>query len=182
MRCKQMAGALFVVGARPRAVVGASAPPLLCDQPAHGRDRPCHIRIGWFRRQRKADGLSPNPHGVGPLFGRPAEASLVMRMLRYKEVVHAGADAACVHRVEELGAGDMMAFPIHHAIEPRGGERQAYVVLAVQGSVRSMPQPVKSRVLRVASDAPRERAMAAIMASNWLMGRPLVLRLAAMSA
>jgi len=44
------------------------------------------------------------------------------------------------------------------------------------------PQSAKSRTLRVARLAPLERAMAAIMASNWLMGLPDCLRAAAIYA
>lgn len=42
--------------------------------------------------------------------------------------------------------------------------------LSVQGSTTAIPQSVKSRRLRVASRAPRDRATAAICASNWLIG------------
>jgi hypothetical protein len=51
-----------------------------------------------------------------------------------------------------------------------------------QGLMISMPQSVKSLTLRVASLAPRDRAIAAIMASNRLIGLPAALREAAISA
>jgi hypothetical protein len=46
----------------------------------------------------------------------------------------------------------------------------------------STAQLSKSFVLRVARLAPRERAIAAIIASNWLIGLPAVRRAAAISA
>lgn len=45
-----------------------------------------------------------------------------------------------------------------------------------------MPQPSKSRTLRVASVAPRERAMPAIMAFATLVGRPTLRRWVRISA
>ncbi len=55
-------------------------------------------------------------------------------------------------------------------------------VYAVHGLMTSTPQSSKSFTLRVARLAPRERAIATIMASNWLIGLPAVRREAAISA
>ena len=43
---------------------------------------------------------------------------------------------------------------------------------AVHGFTTSVPQSSKSLMLRVARLAPLDRAMATIMASNWLIGLP----------
>ena len=56
------------------------------------------------------------------------------------------------------------------------------LVYAVHGLMTSTPQSSKSFTLRVARLAPRERAIATIMASNWLIGLPAVRREAAISA
>ncbi|KAG1345564.1 hypothetical protein G6F61_014796 [Rhizopus arrhizus] len=45
-----------------------------------------------------------------------------------------------------------------------------------------MPQSAKSLTLRVARLAPRDRAIPAIIASNWLTGLPIARRSAAISA
>jgi len=59
---------------------------------------------------------------------------------------------------------------------PRASMRTAYVrriVHSTHGLMTSMPQPSKSFALRVARLAPCERVIAAMVASNWLMGRPV---------
>lgn len=61
----------------------------------------------------------------------------------------------------------------------KGIEQGAYTL---QGSITSIPQSAKSRTLRVASRAPRERVMAAIIASKGLMGLPKPFLAAAISA
>lgn len=48
-----------------------------------------------------------------------------------------------------------------------------------QGSISVTPQPSKSRILRVANAAPRERATPAIIASGMATGRPCTRRAAA---
>lgn len=53
---------------------------------------------------------------------------------------------------------------------------------ASQGLVISIPHSIKSFTFRVASVAPQERTMAAIIASNWLIGLPALLREAEISA
>lgn len=50
------------------------------------------------------------------------------------------------------------------------------------GSMTAISHPEKSFTLRVASAAPLERAQAAIMASNWLIGLPRFLRVTAILA
>jgi hypothetical protein len=51
-----------------------------------------------------------------------------------------------------------------------------------QGLTIAAPVSAKSATLRVAIEAPRETAMAAICASNWLIGRPMARRWAAIAA
>ena len=53
---------------------------------------------------------------------------------------------------------------------------------ALHAFITSIPQSIKSLLFRVASAAPRDWVMAAIMASNWLIGRPMSLREAAITA
>jgi len=50
------------------------------------------------------------------------------------------------------------------------------------GFITSMPQLSKSAVFRVARLAPCKRAIEAIIASNWLIGRPVIFRAAPISA
>lgn len=51
-----------------------------------------------------------------------------------------------------------------------------------QGSIRAMPQPLKSRTLRVASAAPRECTMPTTIKSGWSTGRAYVRLAAAIAA
>ena len=48
---------------------------------------------------------------------------------------------------------------------------------STQGLMTAMPQPSKSDIFLVASLAPRDRVIAAICESTWLMGRPVRCRL-----
>jgi len=48
---------------------------------------------------------------------------------------------------------------------------------STQVLMTAMPQPSKSDIFLVASLASRDRVIAAICASNWLMGRPVRCRL-----
>src|SRR6185437_4179047 len=61
-----------------------------------------------------AYGLAADAHGVGPLLRLPAEMLLVIRVLRYGKVMHAGADAARVHGIEEIVAGNPAVRLVHH--------------------------------------------------------------------
>src|SRR5690348_6769184 len=82
--------------------------------PMHGIDHPFHILVRKFRRQRQAYGLPANLHGVGPLFRLPTEALMVIRMFRNGKIMHAGADPARVHGVEEGITADAAARFVHH--------------------------------------------------------------------
>ena len=61
-------------------------------------------------------------------------------------------------------------FRFGRRVAPGGSNQGSYKPF--QGSTTSMPQSVKSPMLRVASLAPRIWAMAAICASAWLIGLP----------
>ena len=80
---------------------------------------------------------------------------------------------------QDLPIGDECA-GIQHAREGRNRavptECPAAKVQSSQGLMTSIPQYTKSLTFRVARPAPRDCTIPAIMASNWLIGRPAFFR------
>src|SRR5687768_8979449 len=53
----------------------------------HGPNDILDVVVGQLRRDRNADGLASDAHSRGEFFGTPAEALLVIGMLRHAQVM-----------------------------------------------------------------------------------------------